>query len=328
MNKRNQILIGALIAQLLVIAVVFWPRPATSGGQGASLFPDVEADRVVRLTISDAAGETIQLTKQPGGWGLADADDYPAEEDKVTPLLTKIADLKTDALVAETSSSHKRLRVAADEFERRVDFELVDGSQHRLYLGTSPSFGATHVRADGQDEVYLTSDLSAQDAGVQATSWVDLIYFSVPREEVVALTLVNGNGRFEFVKDGENWTLADLAAGETVDSNAVDMLVNRVTSVSLLRPLGKEEKDIYGLKEPKAVITILARSTDGGDRTYTLYVGARFAEDKSYIISSSESPYYVRVTEFTAKDWVENSRDDFLELPPTPLPETTPETAP
>jgi hypothetical protein len=41
-------------------------------------------------------------------------------------------------------------------------------------------------------------------------------------------------------------------------------------------------------------------------------------------VISSESPYYVRVSEYTVKDFVEKARDGFLELPPTPTPEPTP----
>ncbi len=57
--------------------------------------------------------------------------------------------------------------------------------------------------------------------------------------------------------------------------------------------------------------------------TYTLRVGAKDDEDNSYVVSSSESPYYVRVSNYTVKDFVERTRDDFLEQPPTPTPEPT-----
>jgi hypothetical protein len=326
--KRNQILIGALIVQLLVVAIVFWPRPTASGTSGESLFADLEADQIVGLTVASADGQSIRLVKRPGGWVLPDADDYPCQEDKITPVLTKIADLTTDTLVTQTSGSHKRLGVAVGEFERRIDFQLADGSEYRLYLGTSPSFGATHIRADGQDEVYLISDLSVQDVGVQATAWVDRIYFSVPTEDVVAITLENGNGRFEFVKDGTQWTLAGLSADEALKSTMVESLVNRATSVSLLTPLGREEKDFYGLDEPKAIITIATQSEEAGEKTHSLRVGAKYTEDQSYVLASSDSAYYVRVTELTVQDWIEKTRDDFLELPPTPTPGTTPEATP
>ena len=71
---------------------------------------------------------------------------------------------------------------------------------------------------------------------------------------------------------------------------------------------------------PSAVLVLQARSPEGTATTYTLHVGAKSEEDNSYVVKSSESPYYVRVAEFTVQDWVEKDRQGFLELPPTPAP--------
>ena len=328
MNRRNQILIGALVLQLLVVAAVFWPHATASGEAGQSLFPGVEADRIVGLTIAGADGKSIQLAKRANGWVLPEADDYPCQEGKVPGLLTKIVGLKTDRLVTQTSSSHKRLKVAEDAFERRVEFELADGTRHRLYLGTSPSFRTIHVRADNQDQVYLTSDLTSQDAGAEATAWVNSDYLSLPAEQIAAVTLENANGRFEFEKDGATWTMKGLAASETLNEGTVKTLVNRIALTTLLRPLGKEEKEAYGMQEPNAVVTIRTHSDEAGDKTYTLSLGAKDTADNSYVVKSSESEYYARVNEFSAKDLVEKGRADFLQLPPTPTPGATPEATP
>ncbi len=338
MNRRNQILTAVLVLQLVVVAIVLWPHPATSSGEGAGLFPGIEANQIVAMTITGTDGKSIQLTKNVGEWVLPEADDYPVEADKVTPLLSKIVGLKADRPVTQTSSSHKRLKVAEDDFERRVEFELADGSRHVLYIGTSPSFGVAHVRAGGQDGVYLASDLSAQDTGFEARDYVDQVYFSVPRDDVVAFTLENKNGRFEFERvasdtEGEDtpkWTMRDLTPEETLDETSVNTLFNRAVSVSMLRPLGRTEEDAYGMQAPSAVLTLQTQSEEGGGRTYTLRVGAKEASDNTYVVFSSESVYYVRVNEFTVKDFVEKTRDDFLELPPTPTPapEDTPEAGP
>ena len=109
-NRRNQILAAVLALQLIVVAVVFWPRPTASGGAGESLLPGVEADRIVELRIRDGQGKTIQLAKRSGGdWVLPDADDYPCQADKDTPLIAKIVGLKADRLVTQTSGSTRRL---------------------------------------------------------------------------------------------------------------------------------------------------------------------------------------------------------------------------
>jgi hypothetical protein len=86
--------------------------------------------------------------------------------------------------------------------------------------------------------------------------------------------------------------------------------------LNLTAPLGREELASYGLDQPKAVATI-----ETADQVVTLRVGAQDPDDKSYTVISSESPYYVQVSQFSVQNLVENTRDDFLEAPPTPAPE-------
>jgi len=330
MNKLNRILIVVLVLQLALATVVLWPRSATTEG-GQSLFPDLETNRVVSVTITGADGAQIEMVKEGADWVLPEADDYPVQGESVDSLLVKIAGLRSGQAVTETGGSHERLGVADNAFERRVEFDLDDGTHYTLYVGTSPSYGATHIRVGGQDEVYLTSDLTTYDVGVLPTDWADRVYFSVPADQVMDLTLENANGVFKFIRfvsGGELmpaqdvWSLADITPEETLDTEAVDALLNRVASVSMIRPLGTEEKPEYGMDEPTAVVTVRTQSEEGS-KLYTLRVGAQDAENGGYVFSSSESPYYVRVSEYTVQSLVENTRQDFLEVPPTP--EATPE---
>ncbi|MDH4136910.1 MAG: DUF4340 domain-containing protein, partial [Anaerolineae bacterium] len=267
--------------------------------------------------IADADGNSIQLKKVSENWVLPDADDYPAQADKITPLLDKIVGLTTGRLVTRTDASHKRLQVAPDDFMSRIDFETADGTKGTLYLGSSPRYGATHFRVDGQSETYLTSELSAWETKTDAASWVDTVYLSVPQDDITKLTLENANGTFTFTKDDEGtWTMDGLAADETLDEAKVTSLIQRAATVNMIQPLGKEEQAAYGMDEPNAVVTLKT-----GDKTITLRVGAQDPTDKSYVVISSESPYYVRVSEYSVKSLVEDTRDDFLQVPPTPTPE-------
>ncbi|HSJ52808.1 MAG TPA: DUF4340 domain-containing protein [Anaerolineae bacterium] len=325
MTRLNQVLAGLLVVQLILAAVLFWPRAAGSSGEaGEPLFPGLEADQVVALTITGDEGQSIKLARAEGRWVLPEAGDYPVLEANVTTLLQGIAGLEAERRVTQTSGSHARLQVAGDEFNRRVEIELADGTRHVLYLGSSPSFGALHVRAEGQDDVFLTSDLTAENAGVGATDWVEPTYFSVPSADVVAMTLENANGTFQFTKEGEQWTMAGLEGEESLDATRFQTLLSRTTSVSLVAPLGTEELPEYGLDAPSAVVSI--ETAGDAPKTYVLTVGAQDEEDNSYVVKSSESPYYVRVSEFAVNELVTRARDAFLVATPTPVP-GTPETA-
>ncbi|MGD8627086.1 MAG: DUF4340 domain-containing protein, partial [Anaerolineae bacterium] len=255
--------------------------------------------------------------------------DYPVQGENVDALPEKIAALQADRLVTQTAASHKRMKVAEDDFERRITFRLADGVEHRLFLGTSPSFGAVHVRADEENEVYLTSELTAQDAGAEATAWVDPIYLSIPQAEITAITVENENGTFAFVKEGETWTLAGLAEGESLDQTQATTLVSRASSVSMVRPLGQEALTEYGMETPTATVTI-ETAGEGGEKTYTLRVGAHYADEAGYVVLSSESPYYVLAREFAVSPFVEATHEGFLAPTPTPEvePGVTPESTP
>jgi hypothetical protein len=317
MKRHNQILTGVLVVQIILSVVVFWPRSAATGG-GEPLFADLEASDVVALAVEDDEGNRTALRKSATGWVLPDADDYPALAENIDPLVEKLVGLNTDRLVTRTDASHKRLNVAADDFIRRLSLEMADGTKHTLYLGSSPQYSAIHFRLDGQDETYLGSGVSTWEVDATADAWVDTTYLSVPQENVTQMTLENNNGTFVFSLDAEgNWTMDGLAADETAAASNIDAVVRQATSLKLTNPLGKEEKATYGMDDPNAVVTL-----EAAGRTITLHVGARDAEEENrYIVKSSESPYYVRVAEFSVKAMVENTRDDFIQPPPTPTPE-------
>ena len=321
MNRTNRILAGLLVLQLVVAAVILWPRPAPASSSGP-LFEGLTADSVTALTVQDDQGNDVHLVKQGDGWVLPQADDYPVQAERVSQLLDKIVALNTSRLVTQTSDSHKRLQVADDDYLRRVDMETADGKSYTLYVGSSPQARATHVRAGGQDQVYLASDLGSFDVGSQPSFYVSSDYQVLTVADISQVTLQNAYGELTFTKGDEgNWTLPDLAEGETLDQTAVSSLVNRAAAVRLSQPLGKEVKPEYGLDDPLAVVTV--NTTGSGDspaQTVVLRVGAQDPEDSSYVVSSSLSPYVVRVAQFSAQDFVEKSRSDFL-AQPTATPE-------
>jgi hypothetical protein len=320
MSRFNQILVVILVVQIALAAFILWPRAVVSSG-GGPLLPDYKAADVTGLTLSDSQGNKLALTKSGDNWVLPEADDYPVDSAKVTPLLDKIEKIRTNRLVTQTEGSHVRLKVAADDFNSLVEIKLKDGASHKLYIGSSAGAAATHVRANDRPEVYLAGDINSFDASPQAGSWVDTLYFTVPQTATTGLILENANGTFEFTKAGEKWTMPGLKSGETFNENNFTSLFSQASGIRMTQPLGKKDDPAYGLAKPQAVITLKT-----ADKTYTLSVGTKDDKDNTYVVKSSESPYYVRVSEGLVKPFLDHKRDDFLQAPPTAEPgaEATP----
>ncbi len=349
-ERLNQLLVGLLVIQVILSVVVLWPK-APAAAQAEPLFPALTAGEedgeedgeepaengvdIVDLRITDAEGNEVHLARVDGEWVLPEAGDFPARLDRIQPILEGIAGLNTARLVTRTDASHKQLQVAKSDFSRRITFETTDGEAYTLFLGSSPSYGATHFRVAGQKETYLTSDLSAWEIGATAVTWIDAQYQNVALSDVQQMTLENENGVFVFFReetdDDEDddddeeetgaeapWTMEGLEADETLAPTRITAMIRQAAVINMLAPLGREEKAEYGLDDPTAVATL-----ELADKTVTVRVGARAGAqlDDGYVVKSSESPYYVHVAEYSVQNLVENGRDDFLETPqPTPTP--------
>lgn len=318
MKRHNQILSAVLVLQVALIALVFLPGRAASDGERELLLGELDAADVVAVKIEDVDGNQISMRRQGESWVMPDAGEYPVDGDKVIELLEKLLLLDNSRLVTRTEASQKRLQVADGDFLRRIVLEQADGDEAVLFVGSSPSYGVSHVRLAGEDETYLAGDLSSWQANASAESWIDTQYVDLVSDDISAFSIQNAGGEVAFERDAEdNWSLVGLSGDEALDSGAVNTLLMRISSVSLTDPLGKEELPAYGLDQPNAVVTIQV-----ADDTVTLVVGAQDETDSSYVVKSSQSPYYVRVTEFSVQDMVSKTRDDYLLPPPTPESET------
>jgi hypothetical protein len=312
----QRVLAAILMMQVTLSVVLLWPRRGSTE-TGGPLIPGLAQPDVKLLAISDGDGGRIELKAAGGAWVLSGSDDYPANGANVATALDRIAALDTRRLITRTSSSHKRLQVSADDYVRRIELQMSGGTRHVLYMGSSPSYGATHVRLDGQDATYLANDVTPWEYATSAASWIDTKFVTISEDELAAVLVDNALGRVIFNREesGE-WMLGDLAAGENQADETVKTAVARASSIVMQAPLGKTVLAEHGLDRPLAVITLQLKDGD----PVTVLVGAQSASDRSYVVQASISPYLVRVSEYSVKTLVENGRSAYLAPQVTPSP--------
>jgi hypothetical protein len=312
-----RILAGLLAVQIALTAVTYWPRAAA--GEAASLFPGLDVSTVTRIEIDAGTGEEIVLAKSDDAWVLPEADDYPVAADKVSALLEKVAALRTDRLVATTAESQARLQVADSDYVARAAMQTADGTEHVLYLGSSPGYNSTHMRAGSEEATYLTSAITRYDVAATPASWVETSYLGLTSADLQAVALHNAQGDLSLTlgEDGL-WALAGLRASETLDQARVQSLIGRAATFNITAPLGREAQADYGLDEPAAELVL---TTAGGE--ITVQIGALDEDEASYIVKSSASEYYVKVASYSVQDLVEATRDGLLVIKETPTPAPT-----
>jgi hypothetical protein len=249
---------------------------------------------------------------------VPNSDDYAASSDKITAFVTKLIGLQSDPLVTRTASSHKRLQVADDTFVRKIDLKLADSSTRTLLLGAGSGGGTTYVRLGGQDDVYLARGLNSFEAGTNVAAWINPIYLSVPQDKPLSATIENAQGKWQFAKNAQSqWTQQGVVDAGKFDPNSVTTLLGRLSSLSMLNPLGKTDKPEYGLDKPTAAVTVVVSDT-ASTKVYTLRIGTK-DKDGNYPVISSDSQYVVAVAGANIDPFVSANQDAFL-LKATPTP--------
>ena len=329
------ILAALAVAQLALIAWLFWPQPAQTAA--GPLFPNLDPDAVNAITIVWDEQE-LHFARRGDGWVLPERGDFPVNALAVSELLTKVAQIDTSRLVASNAASHARLRVDDANPIRRVEMTSSDGGNLTLFVGTAPNARATNVRAGGSDNVYITSALSTGDVRTDVAAWVNTQYLNLDPASISQLTIENAAGTLALAR-GESgaWTLPDLATGESVITDGVETLARNLSTLGLSDVLGTTSQPEYGLDQPLATVTLDLTATAEITGTVAptapvqIVIGARDDASGSYAVKASTSPFYVRVTAATLEPIVNATRAGFVSAPPTPegaVESATPENAP
>ncbi len=266
MKRHQQILIGVLVVQVILSAVILWPK-AIATGSSDPVFPNITADDIVSLDITDDQNNNIVLQKTDSGWVLPGAGDYPVKAESVTALLEKLVKVDKTTLVAQTEASYKQLQVSKTDFLRRVIIKTDGKGDYILYLGSAPRYTASNFRIEGQSEVYQTPLLSSWELNARANTWIDTVYAATDQETLSQVVLENAQGSVTFVKEGESWTMLGLQEGEEVSLGKITTLVRNASNVTMMEPLGTSAESAYGMDAPLATVTL---TTDAGNQNAAL----------------------------------------------------------
>jgi hypothetical protein len=204
------------------------------------------------------------------------------------------------------------LQVADSDYLRRVTLTTASGGETTIYLGSAPSYNATHVRVAGSDDAYLATNLTSWEFSASPSSWIDTTFVEVDRNKLVEVRITNPKGTVVLIEASEGqWFVKDLEGEQ--DSDKVSSALVRASSVLTTKPLGRDEKPDYGMSEPVLSVTLV---TD--EESITWEAGAQVAAEAGYVVRSSTSPYYVIVADYNITTLLENGAQDYLRPPATP----------
>lgn len=314
--KQNKVwTLSALLALQLVAAILLtldYRRQDQSHTQGPLLALEKEA--VDRILIQEPDEPALELIRQDNRWILPGYYNLAAQQSRINTLLNSLDALERDWPVATTATTAKRFEVTEEKYQRKLQLKQGDNTLATLYLGTSPAMNKTHVRLDGEDEVYALG-LNHHEVPVQAQSWMDTGLLKVDTEQ---LSGIQGPD-FVLGKSDHLWELDGLAEQEETNNQAVQDLLSGLGNLRFQEALGTEAKPEYGLEQP-----VLALDLQSDGKTVSYQFG-KPEDGDYYVVKSSELAPYFKVSASLVDKLVNLKRDSLAKLKEQPVENESPE---
>jgi hypothetical protein len=332
LTRTHKILIGAFGVQV-VLALVMWLRGnAATALKEHPILAGLDAAKVTRVQVYGENRPPVDLVKKDKNWVIASSFSYPADAAKITKLATSIAKMAAAEPIATQAARHKQLRVADDEFERKLVI-TADGKDTTLFVGTPAGMGRSAVRIAGSDDVYAVSGVSAFAAGTAPREWATPAYVDVPRDDIAKVTVQRGGESFEVVRTpappagsgappaGDTTTATidgkpiALEAGETFDTFAADSVISEASNIEMTAPADPKRE----VSNPVVTITI-DRKAAGTASPAPVVVDVFANDDKTYYVRQRGLDRAVTVDKSRLDGAVKVDRSKLVKPPPPPPP--------
>lgn len=212
------------------------------------------------------------LVKEGDEWRLEEPLKARGNQANVESLLKNLAGMK----VKERLSSGADAQAAFAQYDLTDDkavhatFFAGDEKKYEFWFGKGGGRGQT-ARWDGADGVFVVDGYSSFLYTRDTKGWRDLSIFKFEQDDVVAVTIENEHGSYQFDKDGDEWSAKFKKAKAPVAAKLKDFEQSKIDD--MLRAyksfnasgFGDDKKPAeVGLDEPLA--TVLIRLDDGAQR--------------------------------------------------------------
>lgn len=264
MNTRLSMLMIIAGVQLLIVAALLLAS-TSSTSDGPEPFLSFEPESIDRVMLDNGDGGELTLARSNDGWALASG--MPADDEKMTGVLSKLHELKRSWPVATSSAIQNRFEVSDDKHQRHVQLYASDDLQADFYLGTSPGYRRVHAREIDSGDIF-SIDFSNYEIPTTVDEWLDKTLLGASGE----VTEVAREDSWRLNKGEEGWLLDDV----TADQDAADRLVRRFADLRIMGVLVDEDGGATTAEGVELRATFQVFDTDGQQ---TLEIYYRTEED-------------------------------------------------
>ncbi|MCU1291660.1 MAG: hypothetical protein JWP08_510 [Bryobacterales bacterium] len=160
--KPRSLLVAAIILAALSSAVWWAKKHPQSGTTGTPATPaapklaDVPQAKVKQVEIAKKGGPRITLDSKNGRWSITTPDQYPADQEAVTTLLSSVSPLNADTVVDENPKDVEQFGLKDPPLI--VTLHQTDGKTDQFFIGGDvPANSLVYLRLGSKPAVYAVA---------------------------------------------------------------------------------------------------------------------------------------------------------------------------
>ncbi|MEO7300201.1 MAG: DUF4340 domain-containing protein [Verrucomicrobiota bacterium] len=302
MNRKQLLILITLVAVIGGAGLLFLKRQHNSFSPndqkiGKKLFPNLPINDVAQIQIKQSTNE-LNLVKKDDLWRVQERGDYPANFSQISDFLLKAVDLKIGQSEEIGASQFAKLELIdpakgknsgtllqfKDKSGKNLQSAILGKKQMRK--SNNPQMGEEGFPAgryvllpDDSKNVYLLSD-PLSDVEAKPENWLNKDFFKIEKVKAISLVATNATNSWKLSRTNETgaWVLADVKAGEIMDTNKVSGVANSLSSPAFVDVVVNGKPEQTGLDKP---IVVTLETFDG--LVYTLNIGKTSGEGNYYL---------------------------------------------
>lgn len=281
--RSTLVLLAAAVGLGAYIYFVERHRPPASDPEPNEQLFDFEADDVADLQVDAGDDELTELERRDGSWRIVAPVETAADDGAAASMASTLASLEVRRVVDEEPAALEPFGLEEPALD--IGFSLTDAdAPRRLLIGDrTPTGGDRYAKLAGSDRVFLVAGYLDSTFDKTTFDLRDKTVLEFERDDLDGIGITAGDSTIRFVKEGEDWRLAEPLAA-SADFSTVEGLIGSLGSGRMRSVESESAADLepFGLTEPAVSLALHA-----GSATATLHVGGEAADGARYARDAS-----------------------------------------
>ncbi len=310
MKSSRSLLVAAFLLAALS-GVVWWAKkhPASSETTPATAsspkLVGIAEAQLQSIDLTKKDGTTVELQRQSGKWAITAPEQYAADQDAVSSLISALNPLTADSVVEDKTSDPAKYGLASPSLTVAVHEK--NGKSDQIAFGDDvPAGSLVYARLNNGSKVYAVSSSVKTSFDKTANDLRDKRLLTFDQNAVTRIELAAKTGAIEFGKNNQNEWQIVKPQPYRADNFQVEELLRKLTEakMDLSGTADDAKKSAAAYADGQTVATVKVTDAAG---TQTLDV--RKNKDDYYAKSSAVAGIY-KVSSDLGKG-LEKSLDDF-----------------